>query len=104
MKEFDNMNKVVEQLLHDFPITRDADRKLMARCWAQEVGGEDMLKQMTAYDFLALFATSKKLSNPATLIRCRRKIQELKPELQGKGYAKRKEKAEQTRIYFKPQK
>ena len=103
MKEFDKTNKVVERLLRNFPITQDSDRKLIARCWAEELGGEDKLHQMSAYELLSIFATSKKLSTPATLIRCRRKVQEQIPELRGRGYVKRKEKAEQTRNYYRNQ-
>jgi len=101
MKEFDNTQKVVEHLLRTFPQTRDCDRKLLARCWAEAIG-EDTLKEMNAYDFMVLFVTKKKLPTPATLIRVRRKLQEKFPELQGKTYVARKKRAENVRQYYSP--
>jgi hypothetical protein len=100
MKEFEKIQDVVKQLLESDPRLRDCDRKLMARIWANQIG-EDKAKEITGYEFLVAYATNKKLSNPATIIRVRRKIQLEHEALRGKSYIAKQKRSAEARKYFR---
>ncbi len=80
----------VRLLLQQIPKLRDNDYKLMATYYVNELGGEEKVKQMNAYDFLTLFAEGK-ITHPETIRRNRASIQKVDPELRGTNYDKRQE-------------
>ena len=79
----------IQQLLTDCPRLRDSDNKLIATYWFEEIQNKGMnINEMTAMEFLHLFADSK-LTNSETIHRCRRKVQEKNKELRVKAYSVR---------------
>lgn len=76
--------ELVELVLRVLPETRDDDNKLLAACWRREMARLNLDSKDT---LIALSAG--KLSSPETITRCRRKIQETKPELRGKRWNER---------------
>lgn len=86
----------IRDLLIKSPELRDDDQRLIANIWLKKIGGTPKAIQMSGYDFLFLFATSK-LTSPESIRRCRQKIQEEEPELRGKSYQARHTKAERIR-------
>ena len=80
----------IKKLLTNDKRLRDSDSKLIARFWTNELETKGMdTKDMTAYEFLCLFAQSK-LHNVEGLTRMRRKVQEENEHLRGKVYHFRK--------------
>lgn len=75
----------VEYWLRIHTHLKDDDFKLMATIWLEELGGIVAANDMSARDFLTLFA-GKELMNPQTIIRTRAKLQEEQPELRGLSY------------------
>lgn len=80
----------VRLLLQQIPKLRDNDYKLMATYYVNELGGEEKVKKMNAYEFLTLFAEAK-ITHPETIRRNRASIQATEPELRGTTYTERKE-------------
>ena len=80
----------IEKLLIKSPHLKNSDPKLMATYWFRELEHKGLdAKEITAMDFLKLFAESR-LTNPETIRRMRAKLQEECPELRGKVYNMRK--------------
>lgn len=73
--------ELVIKLLTEFPHLRDDDNKLIATIWKRELKTKDL----TAIDFLQLYA-NKVLTNAESIVRCRRKVQEIFPKLRGIKY------------------
>jgi hypothetical protein len=65
-----------------------------------EIGGKDILKSMSAYDFLKILSEDK-LTPASTIIRVRRKLQEDYIDLRGKKYEERMNAGEDTRKKIK---
>ena len=78
----------VEAVLVEWPVTRDNDHQLICMIWMKELGGKSEVKAMSAWDFLAKF-NNRKISNVASIIRCRCKLQEDNKDLRGKKYEER---------------
>jgi hypothetical protein len=78
--------ELVIELLTKFPHLRDDDNRLIATIWKRELKTRDL----TAIGFLQLYA-DKRLTNAESIVRCRRKVQELFPELRGSKYNVRHE-------------
>lgn len=78
----------VKYLLDTYPHLRDNDFKLIANYYFYEVGSDEM-NNLSAIDFLELFATGK-LTHAESIRRVRQKIQEDNPHLRGKSYKRRK--------------
>lgn len=95
----DTKTKVYE-LLMTLPSTRDCDNKLIAFYHAEEVGGLDAIKNLSAYEYLKLIIANK-LTNPSNISRARRKIQETYPETRGLQYEKRKLREKEVRENIK---
>jgi hypothetical protein len=87
-----NCKEIVKVLLIKSPELRDDDNRLIANIWLQEAGGTAKASQMSGFDFLSLLALGK-LTTSESIRRCRQKIQEQEPELRGKSYQARQEKA-----------
>ena len=74
----------IRKILLEKPHLRDNDNKLLANVWYQSVTP----LQEEWLDFLALIANGE-LPSSESIMRCRRKLQELNPELRGELWDKR---------------
>ena len=75
----------VKYYLDKYPSLKDDDNRLSANIWSEELGGADI----TAQDFLALYAANKLTSAPS-IKRARAKLQEEEPKYRGEKYNLRK--------------
>jgi hypothetical protein len=80
-----NMLDKVINLLTKYPSLRDSDERLTANIWYNATNN---IKEINAITLLSRFAEGK-LPSYESISRCRRKIQEEKPDLRGKKWAKR---------------
>ena len=79
----------IKNLLTNDSRLRDSDAKMIARFWTNELKRKDIdTKDITAHEFLTMFATNK-LHNVEGLTRMRRKVQEENEHLRGKYYNER---------------
>ena len=79
----------IEELLTNDSRLRDSDAKMIARFWTNELKRKNInTKEITAHEFLKLFATNK-LHNVEGLTRMRRKVQEENEQLRGRCYNER---------------
>ena len=75
----------VRYWLDKYPSLKDDDNRLCANIWSKELNGLDI----SANDFLALYAANKLTSAPS-IKRARAKLQEEEPAYRGKKYNLRK--------------
>lgn len=75
---------IVKQLLTQNKTLADCDERLVAIVWWHETRQQ----YMSANDFFKYYAQGK-FSSSESITRCRRKLEELHPELRGKNYEKR---------------
>ena len=80
-----NMLDKVINLLTKHPSLRDSDERLAANIWYNHIKN---VYEIDALTLLSRFAEGK-LPSYESISRCRRKIQEEKPDLRGKKWAKR---------------
>ena len=80
-----NMLDKVINLLTKHPSLRDSDERLTANIWYNNIKN---VKEINAITLLSRFAEGK-LPSYESISRCRRKVQEEKPELRGKKWFKR---------------
>jgi len=85
MKHLEN---IVTDILKNNPKARDDDHILAGAIWIRELGGSDIAKEMGLWEFMRMFMTHD-ISNFESIIRCRRKVQELDKELRGVKYESR---------------
>jgi hypothetical protein len=103
MNNFENLKdkkQVVADILLRYNSTKDSDGALIATFYMNEIGGKDILKSMSAYDFLKILSEDK-LTPASTIIRVRRKLQEDYINLRGKKYQERMNAGEDTRKKIK---
>jgi len=82
---------LVRKILTDHPSARDDYNKLISLYWRDEINESDLdMSKCTMRDFL-LEMWNGKLSSTESITRCRRKVQEVSPELRGKTYKVRQE-------------
>ncbi len=74
--------------------SRDSDDLLISLFWFYE--SKEIIKDLSANDFLKLFAEGK-ITSSESIRRCRQKIQEKNPSLQGDSYKERKKEEENVR-------
>ena len=92
------ITKVVHALLLEDVKYRDSDRILVARIWADQMGGKDRLRVMSAFDLMCEYAKPKsKLTNAVSIVRVRRALQEDNVHLQGKSYKARKKASKEVK-------
>jgi len=99
-KNLKDKKQVVASILQRYNSTKDSDGALIATFYLNEIGGKDILKSMSAYDFLKILSEDK-LTPAATIIRVRRKLQEDYIDLRGKKYQDRMNAGEDTRKKIK---
>jgi hypothetical protein len=103
MNNFENLKdkkQVVADILLRYNSTKDSDGALIATFYMNEIGGKEILKSMSAYDFLKILSEDK-LTPASTIIRVRRKLQEDYINLRGKKYQERINAGEDTRKKIK---
>ena len=88
MKNFNEIQKIVGELLNDNPPYRDNDNLLVCRVWRDVIKGKYKFYVSTTA-FLGLYEDGK-LPTADTITRSRRKLQELYPHLRGDAYHIRK--------------
>ena len=89
-KEIPELQTLVFNLLQKDKRLRNSDKKLSSRIWTLQIGSLEKLKAMTAYDFLVKYVDDESvLYSQESIGRCRRKLQELYPELRGEDYKKK---------------
>ena len=93
MKELFSMYDEVKKLLTNHPSLRDNDERLMANIWWNHIPN---IENMNGKEILTLIA-KRKLPSFLSVSRCRRKIQETKPNLRGEKWAARHKRAEKIR-------
>ena len=99
-KNLKDKKQVVANILQRYNSTKDSDCALIATFYLNEIGGKDILKSMSAYDFLKILSEDK-LTPASTIIRVRRKLQEDYIDLRGKKYDERMNAGEDTRKKIK---
>ena len=82
MKHLEN---IVTNILETNPKARDDDHFLAGVIWIQELGGSNIAREMGLWEFMKMFM-SHDLINFESIIRCRRKVQELNKDLRGTKY------------------
>lgn len=87
-KEIATLQEIVKELLESDQRLRDDDKKLSARIWCNELGGEDAATNMSAFAFLSNYARGK-LTSQESIGRARRIICEDFPHLRGAKYKER---------------
>ena len=84
----------VEEILREYPESRDNDNELLAEYWRQElmvIKHEKVFDPLThrEIDLVHFIVQSGILSQPDSITRARRKLQEEVPSLRGEKYHKR---------------
>ena len=93
--EIGNVQELVRELLEQDPKYRDCDKTLSAKVWSIQMGGYNILENMTAFAFLCEYVRrDSNLYSQESIGRARRKIQEEHPHLRGKNYRKRQDNTE----------
>ena len=94
-----NLKGIIERQLRDKPELRDSDNKLVARIWYNHIENRSPIpvSAMSATDLLIGIGNNE-LPGWSSIVRVRRKIQQLNPDLRGKKYQKRQE---SRKIYIK---
>ena len=84
-----NLKGIVERQLRDKPELRDSDNKLVARIWYNHIENRSPIpvSAMSATDLLIGIGNNE-LPGWSSIVRVRRKIQQLNPDLRGKKYGK----------------
>ena len=93
MKKLFSVVDDVEKFLTKYPPLRDDDERLMANIWMSHIGN---LEMKNAWDVLHMLAKHK-LPSYESVSRCRRKIQQINPELRGEKWTERQKRAKKIR-------
>ena len=85
----DHLHKRVSQCLTKFDVLRDDDKRLVINVWISELEDKGIIyTEISALSFFTLFRDGV-VSNPDTITRLRRKMQEDNPHLRGAKYNER---------------
>lgn len=87
----------VRELLVKYPKYRDSDARLIAAFYYKKYGKDNAFQNMTAFEFLKLFANSEYVL-PDAITRVRRKLQEEDKSLRGEKYKSRHTEEEDVRL------
>ena len=93
MKKLFSVTDDVEKFLTKYPPLRDDDERLMANIWMSHIGN---LEMKNGRDILHMLATHK-LPSYESVSRCRRKIQQINPELRGEKWTERQRRAKKIK-------
>ena len=86
----------VHSLLVNYPVLRDSDERLTANIWSKTILPPHNLDNISAKGLLTKLSEGK-LPSYESISRCRRKLQELYPNLRGDKWYKRQERAKNIR-------
>lgn len=89
----------VKALLSQIPTLRDNDQSLIAWVWRGELQEAGLSSENI--DLILSVIAKGKITPAETITRCRRKIQELHPELRGSEYVSRKQRQEPVKTELK---
>ena len=89
MKKLFSVIDDVELFLTKYPSLRDDDERLMANIWHSHIGD---LEDVDAKEILHMLANHE-LPSYESISRCRRKIQEIYPNLRGEKWHERHKRA-----------
>ena len=95
IKEIKRVKPLVEQLLKEFPLTRDNDNLLLLKVWAEQ---DNTLRKEKLFSDFSIGMIAGKYMKFESVSRARRKAQEENPELRGRYYKDRKELSEEVRL------
>jgi hypothetical protein len=95
-----NLEYTVTDILRKNPKACDDDHILAGAVWIRELGGSDIAREMGLWEFLRLFM-SHEVANFESIVRCRRKVQELNEELRGTKYETRHNRQEDVKKELK---
>lgn len=95
VQKLKSIEGTVRQILKQEPITRDSDKLLVLKVWAEQ--NPEIRKTNHPFVFFASDWIKGKYVDPDTITRARRKIQKETPELRGEKYKIRHEEQERTR-------
>jgi len=92
MRIFKNIQNKVNFYLRDKPELRDSDNKLVARIWFDHIQNTSPIpvKNLSAMDMLIAMGKGE-LPAYSSIVRCRRKLQQMNTELRGKLYTERQQ-------------
>lgn len=90
-----SIEPLVYQLLSIDRTFSDCDERLVATVWYNCIKSE--VNNMSAMSLLEMY-TKGKLPSSESITRCRRKLEELHPELRGKDYLKRHSNKKQREV------
>ena len=82
-----NLEDKIRDILIKHPETKDNDQMLVSLIWFYHLG-RDEVKSLTAWDLLTKLSKNK-LPLMESIVRCRRKLQEVDASLRGKKYKER---------------
>ena len=80
-----NLEFIITDILKNNPKARDDDHVLAGAVWIRELGGSEIAREMGLWEFMRLFMTHD-IANFESIVRCRRKVQELNTDLRGTKY------------------
>ena len=86
----------VHSLLVNYPVLRDSDERLTANIWSKTILPPHNLDNISAKGLLTKLSEGK-LPSYESISRCRRKLQELYPDLRGDKWYKRHKRADKIR-------
>ena len=95
-----HLEDIVTDILKGNPKARDNDHMLAGTVWIRELGGSDIAREMGLWEFLRMFMKHE-ISNFESIVRCRRKVQELDPDLRGSKYELRHNRQEEVKEQIK---
>ena len=90
--------KLVRKLLIEVPSTRDHDNKLVSAYWHEELKRMGVAIHIRSTRDLLAHIWEGRLSSGESITRCRRKVQELTPELRGTKWKKRHDELQEVVI------
>ena len=86
----------VHSFLVNYPVLRDSDERLTANIWSKAILPPHNLDNISAKGLLTKLSEGK-LPSYESISRCRRKLQELYPDLRGDKWYKRHKRADNIR-------
>lgn len=92
----------IERILEQRPEFRDSDSGLVTYLWYLEAREQCIeLDKITGLDFLKALRSDNHFTNHESVVRARRKVQELRPALRGKKYRDRQHKENLVRNFYR---
>jgi hypothetical protein len=88
------VEETVTKALQYVPESRDDDQILCAVIWRKQI--KHQIETMSAIEFLTKMSQGK-FYKPESIMRCRRKLQELHKDLRGKKYDQRRKNTDQVK-------